>query len=273
MGGVPSPGYPGGMPGMPQSGYPSMPQGSPYGGLPAPGYPPNQPGYPGGSPGYGGNPSPYPPSVGYPGTAYPGMVMPRGITGLELDVALLRQVTTASGKQVAIMQDGDTLKGGHGDPQVGDKFKVVIRANAESYIYIIAIDGSGWAQGLYPNTSAGLHNPVKPDQEYAFPEGQNWFSPDQVGGIETMYVIASPGPRPDIEEAIAKIGSHERPAGTPTARIQEPPILPSGFGATQAGQPTPVKLETGQEAQVTPTTYRAAQPGDDVRVTRWFKHE
>ncbi|MBI5854852.1 MAG: hypothetical protein HZB35_06410 [Nitrospirae bacterium] len=114
---------------------------------------------------------------------------------------------------------------------------------------------------------------MKPDQEYSFPEGQNWFSPDQVRGIETLYVIASPGPRPDIEEALAKIGSHERPAGTPTAQVEEPPILPSGFGATQTGQPAAVKLETGQQAEVTPTTYRAAQAGDDVRVTRWFKHE
>jgi hypothetical protein len=201
------------------------------------------------------------------------MPIPRGVSGLELDVALLRQVTTANGKQVAIMQDGDVLKDGHGDPKAGDKFKVVFRVNAESYIYVIAIDGSGWAQGLYPNKSAGLHNPVKPDQEYTFPEGEHWFSPDQVRGIETFYVIASPGQRPDIEEAIVKIGSHERPPGPPTAQVEEPPILPSGFGATQAGQPTPVKLETGQEAQVTPTTYRAAQAGDDVRVTRWFKHE
>jgi hypothetical protein len=205
------------------------------------------------------------------------MLMPRGVGPvvgpLEVDVALLRQVSTTQGKQVAIMQDGETLRDGRGNPQLGDKFKIVFRTNAECFMYVIAIDGSGWAQGLLPSQALSVGNPVAKDREYTFPEGDRWFSLDQVRGIETIYLIASPGPRPDIEESMSRLVGRERPPMEPVAQVQEPPILPSGFGATMAGHPTPVKLESGQQAEVTPTTYRAAQPGGDVRVTRWFKHE
>ncbi len=248
-----------------------MPQGSPYGQPPQQGFPQAQPNF------QGGPPQGYPPNGGYSGMAYQGMPMPRGIgpvvEPLELDAALLRQVTTASGKQVTMMQDGDVLKDGRGNPQLGDKFKVVFRTNADCFMYVIAIDGSGWAQVLLPSSDHSPANPVAKDREYTFPDGDKWFSLDQVRGIETLYFIASPGPRPDIEEALRKIAEAERPAVTQVAQVQEPAILPSGFGAALAGEPTQVKLESGRQLEITPTTYRAAQPGDDVRVTRWFKHE
>jgi hypothetical protein len=211
-------------------------------------------------------------------TAYQeGMPMSRGIGPIvgpmEVDVALLRQVTTASGKHVALMQDGETLKDGRGNPQLGDKFKIVFRTNADCFMYVIAIDGSGWAQTLWPSDGNSMGNPIAKDKEYTFPDGNQWFSLDQVRGIETIYLIASPGQRPDIEESLKKIAGAERPDINPIAQVQEAPILPAGFGSTAAGQPTTVKLETGQQTEVTPTTYRSAQPGDDVRITRWFKHE
>ena len=277
-GGAPSPGYPGAQPGMPQAAYPQMPQqGNPYGGMPQMGQPPMQPGYPPGAPpGYGGMPQGVPQQGGYPGMPYQ-TLMPRGIGPivgpLEVDVALLRQITTSTGKQVALMQDGETLKDGRGNVQLGDKFKIVFRTNADCFMYVIAIDGSGWAQPLLPGPGVSIGNPITKDKEYTFPEGSQWFSLDQVRGIETIYLIASPGPRPDIEEALTKITGVERPAVTPVAQVQEAAILPAGFGSTAAGHPTPVKLETGQQTEITPTTYRAAQPGEDVRVTRWFKHE
>ena len=65
------------------------------------------------------------------GVGYSGQIYPRSVPGpvepVTLDVALIRQITIPAGKQVSLMQDGETLKGG---PD-GDRFKLVVRTNCE----------------------------------------------------------------------------------------------------------------------------------------------
>ncbi len=57
------------------------------------------------------------------------------------------------------------------------------------------------------------------------------------------------------------------------AKVEEPPVIPRGVGSVKPRGIVTVKDETGTEAQVTPLSYEAGQPGQDVTVTRWFKHE
>ena len=209
----------------------------------------------------------YPSQPGYP--SYPGQgIYPRSIPDepIALDVALLRQVVPATGKQVVLIKDGETLKS-------GDKFKFVFRTNCECFVYIISIDGSGWAQPLFPSSMDSGGNTVKKDQEYTIPEGPNWFSLDQYRGIETLFLVASPIRRTDLEESLTQLAKAPRPRGSVSAQVEEPPIIPNGFGKSQSGQVTKVRSVTGQQVEVTPLTYVAAKPGEEVRVTRWFKHE
>ena len=114
---------------------------------------------------------------------------------------------------------------------------------------------------------------MKKDQEVAFPEGPYWFSLDQIKGIETFYVVASPNRRTDLEESIAKMAAEKRPVGTVVAKVEEPPVIPRGVGSTKTRGIITVKDEAGHATQVTPLSYMASQPGQDVTVTRWFKHE
>ena len=221
--------------------------------------------------GYGtaGQPQPY------GGQPYGGSgIYPRSVPAepVAVDVALVRQKQTAKGKEVVLMNDGEVLHDGGGKKDAGDKFKLVVRTNCDCYVYIVSIDGSGWAEPIFPKPGT-MPTPLKKDQEVAFPEGPYWFSLDQVKGIETFFIVASANRRTDLEEAMAKMAAETRPAVPIVAKVEEPPVIPRGVGATRTRGIITVKDEAGNPAQVTPVSYVASEPGQDVTVTRWFRHE
>jgi hypothetical protein len=254
-------------PAQPAPAYPTPPQASPqypqYPSYPSPqSAPPPTAAYPGQTPSGTGY-SPYP--VYAPGP------LPRGIPAepIAVDVAFLRQTPD---RRVVLMNDGESLRGDPANPERGDKFKLVVRTNCDCYVYIVTVDGSAWAQGIFPGRSS-YANPLRADQEYAFPEGPNWYALDQVPGVETFYIVVWPQPRPDLDESIAKVAGNERPRGRSVEQVAAPAVIPGGFARTTAGHGTTVRSETGQPAQVTPLTYVAKAPGEGVTVTRWFRHE
>jgi hypothetical protein len=200
---------------------------------------------------------------------------PRSIPSepVAVEVALVRQKQTAKGKEVVLMNDGDVLYDGGGKKDAGDKFKLVVRTNCDCYVYIVSIDGSAWAEPVFPTKAGTTPNPVKKDQEMAFPEGPYWFSLDQVKGIETFYVVASMNRRTDLEENIAKLAAETRPVSTIVAKVEEPPVIPRGVGSVKPRGIITVKDDTGTAVQVPSQSYEANQPEQDVTVTRWFKHE
>jgi hypothetical protein len=217
-----------------------------------------------GGAGYGG-----PPTYGQGG------IYPRSVGGepVAVDVAMIRQKYTVKGKEVVLMNDGEVLKDGGAEKEAGDRFKIVVRTNCDCYLYIMTIDGSGWAEPVFPVKDGKTHNPVKKDQEYAFPEDGHWFTLDQVKGVETFFVVASANRRRDLEESIAQLAEEKRPNTTIVAKVDEPPIIPRGVGSVQSRGVLKVQDDTGATLQVTPVSYAASQSGQDVTVTRWFKHE
>jgi hypothetical protein len=230
------------------------------------GHPPQQPAYGGyGTAGqqYSGQP--------YGGAGiYPRSVSPESVA---VDVALVLQKITTEGKAVVLMNDGDVLRDGGVNKEAGDRFKLVVRTNCDCYLYIMSIDGSSWAEAVFPTKGNKTPNPVKKDQELAFPEGPYWFSLDQVKGIETFFVVASANRRADLEESIAQMAVETRPVTTIVAKVEEPPVIPRGVGSVKPRGIISVQDETGTAVQLTSQSYAASQPGQDVTVTRWFKHE
>ncbi len=205
----------------------------------------------------------------------------RGVDGalppaqpVVLDVALVRQESTSTGTRIVALQDGEVMRDGAGNPLAADRFKVVFRTNCACYVYVVSVDGSGWVQRVYPGPSGSGTNPVTADQEIAFPAGNQWLSLDQTKGIETYFFVASPGPRPDLEEVLERLGQHQRPTGAILAKVEEPPVIPAGFGIqSQGAQAMVATRDADAPAYVMPASYTAAAPGQDVRVTRWFRHE
>ena len=201
---------------------------------------------------------------------YPRSVDPQTVA---VDVAMVRQKKTAKGKEVVLMNDGEVLKDGGGNKEAGDRFKIVVRTNCDCYLYLISIDGSAWADPVFPRKDSQTQNPVKKDQEYAFPEESRWYTLDQIKGIETFYIVASANRRSDLEESMAQLAAETRPATTIGAKVEEPPVIPRGVGFVNTRGIIKVQDETGASTQVTPLSYAASQPGQDVTVTRWFRHE
>ena len=172
------------------------------------------------------------------------------------------------------IKDGDILLDGRGDAQAGDKFRFMFRPKMDCYVYIIAVDGSAWAQGLFPPASSPFANPVKAGKQYVLPEGNNWFSLDQYKGIETIFVVASLAPRKDIEKIMTTISGRERNPAEKPQSVSEPAIVPDGYAGTRQSS-SPFALQTSQQEQqeLLPTTYFVEKAGEDLRITRWFRHQ
>ena len=257
-------------------------QQNPYGGT-AGSQQPHDPNNPYGQPTYGqsyGQPG-YGTSQAY-GTQQPyggqpygsGAIYGRGLgEPVAVDVAMIRQKRTDKGKEIVLMNDGEVLKDGGANKEAGDRFKIVVRTNCDCYVYITSIDGSGWAEPVFPAKESKIVNPVKKDEEYAFPETGHWYTLDQIKGIESFFVVASANRRLDLEESLAKLAAEKRPNAKIVAKVEEPPVIPRGVGSVKTRGILKVQDETGTAVQVTPLSYAATPPNQDVTVTRWFKHE
>ena len=203
-----------------------------------------------------------------------GAVYGRGLSEpVAVDVAMIRQKRTEKGKEIVLMNDGEVLKDGGANKEAGDRFKIVVRANCDCYIYITSIDGSGWVEPVFPSKESKVTNPVKKDEEYAFPETGHWYALDEIKGIESFFVVASVNRRLDLEESLSKLAGEKRPNTKIVAKVEEPPIIPRGVGSVRTKGILKVQDETGTAVQVTPLSYVATPPNQDVTVTRWFKHE
>ncbi len=193
---------------------------------------------------------------------------------IGLDVVML-QKTIRNGATVMLpIKDGDALKDGRGNANAGDKFRIMFRPHTDGYVYVVAIDGSGWAQGIFPPPTSPLANPVKAGEEYVLPEGNNWFSLDQFKGIETIFFVASQEKRQDLEEILQSIIGRERPASATPQRVTKVAMVPYGVGgARPSTQGFTLATGSGQDQTIMPTSYFSKTAGEDLRLTRWFRHE
>ena len=172
------------------------------------------------------------------------------------------------------IHDGDVLLDGRGNANAGDKFRIMFRSKTDCYVYVIAIDGSAWAQGVFPSLTSPFENPVEQGKQYVIPEGDNWFSLDQFKGIETVFFVASPEKRQDIEEILSSISGRERHPKTKPQPVTEAPIIPAGFHHSQQSSTPFTMNQAGTSDQgLLPTTYFTQKAGEALRVTRWFRHQ
>lgn len=195
-------------------------------------------------------------------------------TPIGLDVVMVKKAIQNGAPVVLPIQDGDILKDGRGDANAGDKFRIMFRPNTDGYVYVIAIDGSGWAQGIFPPPTSPLANPVKAGEQYVLPEGSNWFSLDQNKGIETIFFVASQEKRQDIEEILQSLTGRERPATENPQQVTQVAMVPYGVGGTRPSTtPLDFSVGSGQDQTIIPTSYLAQKAGQDLRLTRWFRHQ
>ena len=254
-----------------QGGYGQQGYDPNQGGYGQQGYDPNQGGY--GQQGYDPNQGGYgqqgyDPNQG--GSEYPNKIQ----AGIQLDVALVKKTLINGAESLLPIKDGDVLRDGKGDIHKGDKFRIMFRANSDCYVYVIAIDGSAWAQGVFPTITNPFGNPVTKGKQYVIPDDKNWLSLDQYKGIETIFFVASPQKREDIEKILASIAGKERNPSAHPLPVSQAPVIPAGYHhSQQSGAPFWVGNSPEAQTGLMPTTYFSQTAGEALRITRWFRHE
>ncbi len=215
------------------------------------------------------------------GTAPAPAYVPPPPPPLELEVAVLKE-EVKDGRPIPVpVADGEVLYDRFGSHGQGDNLKIQFRTNAECYVYIIGIDGTGWAQPIFPSEYAGYTNPVKPNTMYTFPEGSTWIPLDSYRGVEHLYFLASRTPRPDLERALVEIAAHVRPEDGARAPEERPLLakvegsapIARGFDKARPSSFTDVQSSNGQDHTVPAQAFFASKGEGDVLVTRWFRHE
>lgn len=187
---------------------------------------------------------------------------------LKLDVALLKD-----GSPPIPIQDGAVLYDGRGDLSKSDRIKITFSVNQPSYVYVVAIDATGWVTPVFPSAESSLQNPISSRQSVQIPEGSRWYALDQYRGVETFYFMASRVRRPDLEKLLSNFSKLERSEMREYQPVEAPAIASRGIVAIDAGAPTKVQNQVGQTHNVIPTSFKTKIGSVDLVVTRWFYHK
>lgn len=194
---------------------------------------------------------------------------------IVLDVAILAQRMSTEGRMKPLpIADGETLRDGGNDPAAGDTLKIAFSVNCDCYIYIVAIDASGYVELAFPDQSLVHANPVQQNHQYLVPDGSVWYGLDEVRGVETIYVVASHSRRPDLEQAIDQLSKTKRRSIAEYRPVTQAAVIPltRGFAKVDLGASMMVPAESGESYVVTPDTFTSAISGADFVITRWFHH-
>ena len=106
------------------------------------------------------------------------------------------------------------------------------------------------------------------------PEGDNWFSLDQFRGIETLFFVASPNQPQDIKEILQSITGREYPGTATLQQVTKVAMVPYDVRGTRPGtKPFSLSSGPGQDQTIMLTSYFEKKAGQDLCLTRWFRHE
>jgi uncharacterized protein DUF4384 len=100
--------------------------------------------------------------------------------------------------QAIVMQEGSVLNS-------GDGLKVGFKVNVEAYVFVLMIDSQGKGSVIFPHPDIATSNHVKAGQWVGIPPADEWFCLDENTGTETIYVLATVNPMPDIKQLIDKL--------------------------------------------------------------------
>ena len=122
-----------------------------------------------------------------------------GLAPLGLKYKLLRASAGEAFEEV----DADTSY------RNGDKLRLVVEANADSYLYIVAKGTSGSWEVLFPNKDIdGGDNRIRKMRDYLVPGGKaGQFSFYGAPGEEKLFLVLSRQPEKDFDSIIYKLSS------------------------------------------------------------------
>jgi len=82
-----------------------------------------------------------------------------------------------------------------------DNYRLLLAPGKDGYVYVFQFTSSSTLVKLFPNSVySAARNPLQRGRTYYLPSKPNWFYLGQEKGKERLYVVASPGPLPDLED-------------------------------------------------------------------------
>ena len=211
-------------------------------------------------------------------TGYPGhtATATSAAAGIALEVAILVQRASAGGLSDPVpIEDGATLYSDPNDPAAGDKLKISFRANCDCFVYVIAVDGTGFLVPVFPDFESLDPNPVQAHRLQIVPKADEWYGLDAYTGIEEIYFVASFTRRTELERSIKRLAGQKRQPRTDYRPVRQAAIIPPtrGLVKVKTGQPASVQAQSGEAHDYTPTSFLATTKGADLVITRWFHHK
>jgi hypothetical protein len=112
---------------------------------------------------------------------------------LQVEMAVVASRPDGRGGDVdlGVVREGARLRS-------NDDVKVYFRTNADAYVYLVWVGSQGKASLQFPTRAAGLDNRVRGGELHSAPEANKWIYLDRHAGIETLYLLASHEPLPDL---------------------------------------------------------------------------
>jgi hypothetical protein len=194
---------------------------------------------------------------------------------ISLDVAMLKR-SGERAEDVAPLGDGTAMRG---DPAgQGDRFRVFFRPNVPSFVYVVAVDPTGWVQPIFPASFGPELAPVSPDATTLLPGDAHWFAVDDNRGVFHVFFMASLERRPDVEQKLQDFLARTRelppaPASVVTpVVVEESWVAERGTNMVHRGVPELVTTRDGS-FEVAPDTFSFGVAGADLVLTRWFRVE
>jgi hypothetical protein len=116
-----------------------------------------------------------------------------------------------------------------------DRYFITIRPNQDSYFYVFQIDSIGKLDWLFPANSfskdSSGRNPVPAGAITKVPPADRAFYLDESLGVEHLYLVATPGPWPELEVALSQ-AAQAKPFGKPLLANLD--IKPRGVAGTES---------------------------------------
>jgi hypothetical protein len=196
---------------------------------------------------------------------------------IALDVALLRKSGPAA-EDVAPLADGEVLRRGDGQGG-GDRFRVYFRPNVDSFLYVVAVDATGWVQPIFPATFGGDSARIAGGHTTLLPDASHWFGLDENAGVYHLFFLASRHARADLEKQLQEFAAKQREAPAQTRSVEAAVVVEGGWVAergetvTHRGVVSEVRTRDGSSFEVTPNTYSFGVADADFVLTRHFRVE
>jgi hypothetical protein len=91
-----------------------------------------------------------------------------------------------------------------------DPYYLTVHASDYCYLYIFQLSSSGDIRQLFPSNKVPTTNPIPPGK-LRIPDVPYWLYPDDVSGIEQIYLVATRWRHENLEELIAKLNAERNP--------------------------------------------------------------